>query len=75
MKTAITRPRVSSADVLEALGLERRRSLARKLMNGLGIATAGALMGACAVVVGSMMVGAEHKAEPRHPTKLDSAAA
>lgn len=64
MKIPTIRPKVSSAEVLEALGLERRRSRARKLINGFGIATVGALMGAGAVVVGAMMLGAEHKAAP-----------
>jgi len=64
MKIPTMRPKVSSAEVLEALGLERRRSRARRLINGIGIATVGALMGAGAVVVGSMMLGAEHKAAP-----------
>lgn len=61
MKIPIRRPKISSADVLEALGLERRRSSARKLINGIGIATVGALMGASAVVVGTMVLGGEHK--------------
>jgi hypothetical protein len=57
MKNSIALPKVSSADVLEALGLEHRRSRASKLVTGLGIATVGALVGAFVLLLGSVLLG------------------
>ncbi len=50
MKTSFKLPVASSSDLLEALGLERRRSLGTKLIFGVGLAAVGALFGAAAVV-------------------------
>jgi hypothetical protein len=59
MKNSIALPKVSSADVLEALGLEHRRSRTSKLVTGLGIATVGALVGAFALLLGTVLLGKE----------------
>ncbi len=46
MKTTLEQPKLTSSDVLEALGLERRHSKGRDVALAVGFATAGALVGA-----------------------------
>ena len=48
---------VSSDDVLAALGLERRKPPVTRLALGLGLALAGALVGAGAVLLHALKLG------------------
>lgn len=57
-----TSPKLSSSDVLEALGLERRRSRGAELAIALGLATGGILIGAAVVL---MRAGAVSLATPK----------
>lgn len=61
MKTSIVLPKLSSSDILDALGLERRRTTSRRMATGFGFATLGALLGAAAMLLGVAMLGREHR--------------
>ena len=60
-------PPLSSSDVLEALGLERRRSRGQELLVAMGLAAAGMLVGAGAVLVrlGVVSLATPKVAEPQ----------
>ena len=51
MKTALEQPKLTSSDVLEALGLERRHARGRDVALAFGFAAAGALVGAGVVLL------------------------
>jgi ABC-type lipoprotein release transport system permease subunit len=57
MKTPLALPKISSADILQAMGLERRRSTSGRVARGLSLIAVGALLGAAAVVVRALIVG------------------
>jgi hypothetical protein len=62
MKTSIAMPKISSSDVLDALGLERRRTTGRRVAASLGLTALGAVLGAGAMLLGIAMLGHEHQA-------------
>ena len=62
MKTSIAMPKISSSDVLDALGLERRRTTSRRVAASLGLTALGAVLGAGAMLLGIAMLGHEHQA-------------
>ena len=58
-------PKLSSADVLEALGLERRHNRGRDVAVAVGIAAAGAVVGAGAVLLRAGMVSLSKPKVPK----------
>jgi hypothetical protein len=63
-------PRVSSSDLLQALGLERRRSNGGKLAVGLGLVTAGALLGVGVLLLRAVLTGHEGRDASDDATEL-----
>jgi hypothetical protein len=72
MNGSVMSPPLSSSDVLIALGLERRRTVGRKVLDGLGLAAAGVLVGASAVLLGGALLG--RSAESHRAAQHDTAA-
>ena len=60
-------PTLTSADVLEALGLERRHNRGRDVAVAVGIAAAGAVVGAGAVLLRAGMVSLSKPKAPKVP--------
>ena len=58
-------PTLTSADVLEALGLERRHNRGRDVAVAVGIAAAGAVVGAGAVLLRAGMVSLSKPKVPK----------
>lgn len=62
MKTMnLSMPQLTSENLLEALGLERRRSASQRMAVGLGFAALGAAFGAGAVLTRALMLGRERQ--------------
>lgn len=60
-------PTLTSSDVLEALGLERRHSRGRDVAVAVGIAAAGAVVGAGAVLLRAGMASLSKPKAPKEP--------
>lgn len=59
----ISMPKVTTTELLAAVGLERRRSTGLKVATGLGIAAVGAALGAGAVLARALMLGRERQGD------------
>ncbi len=77
MKTmTLSMPKLTSDNLLEAMGLERRRSASERVAVGLGLAALGAAFGAGAVLTRALMLGRERQsATLEDVTSLESVVA
>ena len=57
MRHLVTLPSVSADDVLDVLGLEKRRSTGARVASGLGFVIMGAAVGAALVLTKALLIG------------------
>jgi hypothetical protein len=74
MKRTLAPPKIAAAEILRALGLERRRSTGGKLAVGLGLLAAGALVGAGAVLLRAVLLDHDRPGASDNATELDPGA-